>query len=82
MLSGRRYRLELSLEQVVRCEEFANVCRAVWNTGLEQRRDYRRRGAWMNYVPQAAQLADAIKTRTRVAEGCSLSHPSADVEGS
>lgn len=59
MLSGRRYRLELSPEQVARCEEFANVCRAVWNTGLEQRRDYRRRGAWMNYVAQAAELADA-----------------------
>jgi hypothetical protein len=30
------------------CEEFGNICRAVWNTVLEQRRQYRRRGAWMN----------------------------------
>lgn len=41
------------------CEEFGNVCRAVWNTALEQRREYRRRGAWMNYAPQCAELADA-----------------------
>ncbi|MER6074334.1 helix-turn-helix domain-containing protein [Streptomyces sp. NPDC001817] len=47
MLSGRRYRLELTAVQGEQCEEFANVCRAVWNTGLEQRRQYRRRGGWM-----------------------------------
>ncbi|WP_422804670.1 hypothetical protein [Streptomyces noursei] len=43
------------------CEEFGNICRAVWNIALDQRRQYRRRGAWMNYVPQAAELADAKK---------------------
>ncbi|MEU9995641.1 transposase [Streptomyces sp. NPDC050848] len=59
VLSGRRYRLELTAEQANQCQEFADICRAVWNTGLEQRREYRRRGAWMNYVPQAAELADA-----------------------
>ncbi|MCC2275829.1 transposase [Streptomyces sp. ET3-23] len=59
LLSGRRYRLELTSEQAAQCQEFAAVCRAVWNTGLEQRREYRRRGAWMNYVPQAAELAEA-----------------------
>ncbi|MGW0994155.1 RNA-guided endonuclease InsQ/TnpB family protein [Streptomyces sp. NPDC002520] len=59
MLSGRRYRLELTAGQAVQCQEFADVCRAVWNTGLEQRREYRRRGAWMNYAPQCAELADA-----------------------
>ncbi|MDW6058135.1 transposase [Streptomyces sp. FXJ1.4098] len=36
-----------------------NICRVVWNTGLHQRRVYRQRGVWMNYVPQAAELADA-----------------------
>ncbi|WP_369394489.1 RNA-guided endonuclease InsQ/TnpB family protein [Streptomyces sp. CG1] len=61
MLSGRKYRLALSPEQAQMCEEFANICRSVWNTGLDQRRQYRRRGAWMNYVPQAAELADAKK---------------------
>ncbi|MER6474649.1 RNA-guided endonuclease InsQ/TnpB family protein, partial [Streptomyces collinus] len=59
VLSGRRYRLELSAEQAVRCEEFGHVCRAVWNTGLEQRRAYRRRGGWMNYAPQCKELAEA-----------------------
>ncbi|MGI5326195.1 RNA-guided endonuclease InsQ/TnpB family protein [Actinomadura nitritigenes] len=59
MLAGRKYRLELTPEQAAMCEEFGNICRSVWNTALEQRREYRRRGAWMNYVPQAAELADA-----------------------
>jgi putative transposase len=59
MLSGRRYRLELTAEQAGQCREFADICRSVWNTGLDQRRQYRRRGAWMNYVPQCAELADA-----------------------
>ncbi|GAA3132162.1 hypothetical protein GCM10017687_54930 [Streptomyces echinatus] len=59
MLSGRRYRLELTAEQAEQCEKFADVCRSVWNTGLEQRREYRRRGAWMNYAPQCKELAQA-----------------------
>lgn len=59
MLSGRRYRLDLTAEQAQMCEEFGSVCRAVWNTGLHQRREYRRRGAWMNYAPQCAELAQA-----------------------
>jgi putative transposase len=59
MLSGRRYRLELTAEQAEHCEKFAHVCRSVWNTGLEQRREYRRRGAWMNYAPQCKELAEA-----------------------
>jgi putative transposase len=59
MLTGRRYRLALTEAQAEACAEFGNICRAVWNTGLEQRREYRRRGAWMNYVPQCAELADA-----------------------
>ncbi|MFE5588623.1 RNA-guided endonuclease InsQ/TnpB family protein, partial [Kitasatospora sp. NPDC056531] len=59
MLSGRRYRLELTGDQAELCETFGSICRSVWNTALEQRREYRRRGAWMNYVPQAAELAEA-----------------------
>lgn len=59
MLAGRRYRLGLTSEQAEMAEEFGSICRSVWNTALEQRREYRRRGAWMNYVPQAAELADA-----------------------
>ncbi|MCX4598393.1 transposase [Streptomyces sp. NBC_01549] len=59
MLSGRRYRLSLTVDQAALCEEFGNVCRAVWNTGLDQRRQYRRRGGWMNFAPQCAELAEA-----------------------
>lgn len=59
MLSGRRYLLDLLPEQEEMCKEFGDICRSVWNTALEQRREYRRRGAWMNYVPQCAELADA-----------------------
>ncbi|MGW2721168.1 RNA-guided endonuclease InsQ/TnpB family protein [Streptomyces sp. NPDC001492] len=59
VLSGRRYRLSLTEDQGALCEEFGNICRAVWNTGLDQRRQYRHRGGWMNFAPQCAELADA-----------------------
>jgi putative transposase len=61
MLTGRRYLLALTVEQAHQAEQFGAICRAVWNTGLEQRREYRRRGAWINYVEQARQLAEAKK---------------------
>lgn len=59
MLTARRYRLELTPEQVTYAERVGNACRDVWNTALEQRRIYRQRGAWMNYVPQAREMAEA-----------------------
>ncbi|MFA5708651.1 RNA-guided endonuclease InsQ/TnpB family protein [Mycolicibacterium sp.] len=59
MLTGRRFRVEFSGEQAEFAERIGAVCRAVFNTGLEQRREYRRRGAWMNYGPQAKELAEA-----------------------
>jgi putative transposase len=59
MLTGRRFRVEFSDEQAQFAEQIGAACRAVWNTGLEQRREYRRRGAWMNYQPQAHELAEA-----------------------
>ncbi|OHU12876.1 RNA-guided endonuclease InsQ/TnpB family protein [Mycobacteroides chelonae] len=59
MLTGRRFRVEFTDDQAVYAEQVGAVCRAVWNTGLEQRRQYRRRGAWMNYAPQARELAEA-----------------------
>jgi putative transposase len=58
VLTGRRFRVEFTDEQAVFAEQIAGACRAVWNTGLEQRREYRRRG-WMNYRPQAGELAEA-----------------------
>jgi putative transposase len=59
MLVGRKYLAYLEPEQDAQAVDFGDICRAVWNTGLEQRREYRRRGAWMNYVSQAAELAEA-----------------------
>ncbi|MFX0580899.1 RNA-guided endonuclease InsQ/TnpB family protein [Nocardia nepalensis] len=59
MLVGRRYRLELTCEQAEYAEQVGSICRAVWNTGLEQRREYRRRGAWINYAAQAGELVEA-----------------------
>jgi hypothetical protein len=57
--SGRRFRVELTEAQARLAQQTADVCRAVWNTGLEQRREYRRRGAWMNYNEQAHELVEA-----------------------
>jgi putative transposase len=59
MLAGRRFRVEFSDEQEAFADRIEAACRAVWNTGLEQRREYRRRDAWMNYPPQAHELAAA-----------------------
>nr|WP_275410077.1 transposase [Actinoplanes capillaceus] len=61
VLTGRRYLLALTDVQTGQAERFGAICRAVWNTGLQQRREYRRRGAWINYVQQARQMAEAKK---------------------
>ena len=59
MKAGRRFRAELTDAQACLAQQTADACRAVWNTGLEQRREYRRRGAWMTYEQQAHELVDA-----------------------
>lgn len=59
MLIGRRYVLSFTPEQQAYAEEVASICRAVWNTGLEQRREYRRRGTFIGYAEQCRQLAEA-----------------------
>jgi putative transposase len=59
MLTGRRFRLELTSDQERYAEQIGSCCRAVWNIGLEQRREYRRRGAWIDYVRQAGEMAAA-----------------------
>ncbi|QYC38434.1 Putative transposase DNA-binding domain protein [Nonomuraea coxensis DSM 45129] len=65
MLAGRKYRLEFDSGQRAFAERLGGICRAVWNTGLEQRREYRReyrrRGQWITYAEQCRQLADAKK---------------------
>lgn len=62
---GRKYRLEFTPEQAAFVDEVGAICRVVWNTGLEQRREYRRRGGYINYsapkqpTDQARELAAA-----------------------
>lgn len=63
MLTGRRYLLAFDDEQTAYAETVGAICRAVWNTALEQRREYRRRGAFVSYVDQARQMADAKRPR-------------------
>jgi len=48
MLTGRRYLLALTPGQGAYAEQVSNICRAVWNTGLEQRREGRRRGVFIS----------------------------------
>ncbi|MBP2453186.1 RNA-guided endonuclease InsQ/TnpB family protein [Mycolicibacterium lutetiense] len=59
MMTGRRFRVEFTEDQAEYAEQVGAACRAVWNTGLEQRREYRRHGRWMNYGAQAHELAEA-----------------------
>lgn len=59
MLTGRQFQVQLTQEQAECAERIASACRAVWNIGLEQRRAYRQRGAWINYREQAGELAEA-----------------------
>ncbi|MGH3674534.1 MAG: RNA-guided endonuclease InsQ/TnpB family protein [Mycobacterium sp.] len=68
MLTGRRFRVEFTDDQADYAERIAGVCRSVWNTGLEQRRGYRRRGAWMNYREQVRELAEAKAEHRWLAE--------------
>ncbi|ACZ86717.1 RNA-guided endonuclease InsQ/TnpB family protein [Streptosporangium roseum] len=59
MLTGRKYRLDFTPEQGEFAERIGGACRSVWNTALEQRRIYRRRGGWIGYHDQARQVAEA-----------------------
>lgn len=68
MKSGRRFRAELTEAQAGLALQTADACRAVWNTGLEQRRAYRCRGAWMNYEGQAHELVEAKEEHPWLAE--------------
>jgi putative transposase len=82
VLTGRRYRLELTPDQAAYAERIGAACRDVWNTGLEQRRIYRQRGAWMNYVPQAREMAAAKKDFPWLAEApsCALQQTLMDLD--
>ena len=58
MLSGRRFRVRFTPDQLAYAEQVSGICRAVWNTGLDQRRQYRQRRAWINYSQQAKELVE------------------------
>ena len=68
MLTGRQFRVEFTSEQEQFAQRIAGACRAVWNTGLEQRRAYRRGRAWMTYREQAGELAEAKAEHAWLAE--------------
>lgn len=59
MRTGRRFRLRLTPGQEAYADEVSGICRAVWNTGLDQRRQYRQRQGWINYPQQCRELAEA-----------------------
>jgi len=59
MLVGRVFRLRVDPAQDAALRRWAGICRSVWNTGLEQRCEYRRRGAFTSYAAQCRELADA-----------------------
>lgn len=61
MFIGRRYLLAFTPEQERYAERTAAACPAVWNTALEQRLQYRRRGAFISWVEQCRQVAEAKK---------------------
>lgn len=58
MIVGLKFRLDLTAEQEARATEITDVCRFVWNLALEQRREYRRRGAWTGFPQQCRELTD------------------------
>ena len=68
MKAGRRFRVELTEVQARLAEQTADACRAVWNSGLEQRRDYRRRARSVTYGQQAHELAEAKKEHAWLTE--------------
>ncbi|UUN28786.1 transposase [Streptomyces sp. FIT100] len=59
MLTGRKYVAALTEDQATFAEEIGGAIRSVWNTALEQRREYRRRGKWIGYREQSREMAEA-----------------------
>lgn len=74
MLTGRRYLLALTDEQAEYAEAVGDACRAVWNTGLEQRRFYAERfkregrGVYPSYALQCREMAEAKAEHTWLAD--------------
>lgn len=74
MLAGRRYLLALTPEQTEYADQVGGACRAVWNTGLEQRRAYAERykrdghGVFPSFALQCRELAEAKTEHTWLAD--------------
>jgi putative transposase len=68
MLVARKYLLALTPEQEAYAERIAGACRAAWNVGLEQRREWWRRGRLIGYVEQARQMTEAKRENPWFAE--------------
>jgi putative transposase len=76
MLVGRRYRLELEVDQCAYAERVAGTCRAVWNVALDQRRTAAQlnrgrtpdRTVWPSFASQCRELAAAKQTEPWLAE--------------
>ncbi|MEJ7648132.1 MAG: transposase [Nakamurella sp.] len=66
MLTGRVFVLRVTPDQDAALAQFSGVCRAVWNTGLAQRRMARQDHRWVNYPQQCKELAD-VKTDPELA---------------
>jgi putative transposase len=80
VLTGRKYRLAFTPEQAEFADTIGTICRSVWNTALEQRREYRRRGVWMNYVAIGWRTRRR-EDRARMAEGRPVARVTADPHG-
>lgn len=76
MLVGRRYRLELDINQIAYAERVGSICRAVWNAALDQRQvaaqlnrhrtDDRRQ--YPTFSSQCREIAEAKRTESWLAE--------------
>ncbi len=70
MLVGRRYRLELNLDQEAYAERTGATCRTVWNLALAQRHAaaelHSRR--WPSYSVQQRELAELKRSEPWLAE--------------
>ena len=68
MLSGWRFRAELTGDQLLLAQTTADACRVVYNTGLQQRRAYRKRGSSIGYAQQCKELTKAKAEHTWLRE--------------
>ncbi|WP_249351868.1 helix-turn-helix domain-containing protein [Nocardiopsis akebiae] len=64
MLTGFRHRLALTDEQAESCQVYGDICRAVWNTGLEQLREAKVRWRAKGRSPRRPRTRCVPRTRS------------------